>query len=91
MKTILRIWSVRSNRRLRKKIADMVTEFCIEASVLITVLGILDSAISTQRTPSGKVFGLSLGLGALLFLTGCIIAMSTVAGELEAPEETEED
>jgi hypothetical protein len=49
MKFREKISSLRTNVRFKKKVAKLAIEFCLEASVLVTVLGILDSAVQLER------------------------------------------
>ena len=62
-----------SRERFRRKIAEMVTNFCLEASVLVSVLGILEAAIAWRGFPPVSDFTYSLGIGAFFFSLGCII------------------
>ena len=82
--------TIRNSEGLREKIVEMATEFCLEASVLIVVLGILDSAISAHGWPGKEVFVLSVLVGAAFFAMACIIQVYKAANDDEpAPGEEE--
>lgn len=76
---------------------QMVIEYLLEASVLVSVLGILDSVIAWRQQPTLKVIGWSLGISFVLVACAVIIqaanepepseALHTVSASKEKEEE----
>jgi hypothetical protein len=51
----------------------MIIEYLLEAPVLVSVLGILDSVIAWRQQPTMKVISWSLGIAFVLFGLAAII------------------
>lgn len=65
----------------------MVIDFLHESSVLVGVLGILDSVIAWRQEPTFKVVGWSLGIALGLFSVAVIIQAVNEAEPREASAE----
>lgn len=90
MEFFRKLWSIRNEAEFRRKIVEMATDFFLEASVLVSVLGVLESAIAAHGVPSMRVFSLSVSVGALFFIVGCIIQADDAANRKIESEHIEE-
>jgi len=68
-----RVWHARLYPGFRDKLTRMIVDYLQEASVLVSVLGILDFVITWRQQPTIKVIAWSLGIAITLLGLAVII------------------